>query len=85
VIGATTSCRLVGHRVRFWAEGSTMRWACERDCGLGGSNRYESARCARRYAAALDREDREDLGRRAPLSMVVLSALRRRFGSERAR
>lgn len=43
-----------------------MRWRCER-CGDGGEKIYPSAAEAQRYARAFDREDREDLGRRAPL------------------
>jgi hypothetical protein len=61
------SCRVLGHRFRFAAEGPTMRWACTRGCGAGGSKTYGSAEDARRYARAFDREDRADLGRRAPL------------------
>jgi hypothetical protein len=61
------ACRLVGHRFRFSADGSTMRWSCERDCGAGGEKTYASAADAARYARALDREDRDELGRRAPL------------------
>jgi hypothetical protein len=60
-------CRLLGHRYRFTSDGPTMRWHCQRACGAGGSKRYATAADARRYAAALDREDREDLGRNAPL------------------
>jgi hypothetical protein len=60
-------CRLLGHRFRFTSDGDTMRWTCQRGCGAGGSKRYASAEDARRYAAAFDREDRQDLGRRAPL------------------
>lgn len=43
-----------------------MRWDCQRGCSFGGSKVYPSPADARRYAAVLDREDREDLGRRAP-------------------
>jgi hypothetical protein len=43
-----------------------MRWTCERDCGAGGSKEYGDAGEAARYAAAFDREDRGELGRRAP-------------------
>lgn len=43
-----------------------MHWACER-CGEGGQKRYPSAEQADRYARALDREDSEDVGKRAPL------------------
>jgi hypothetical protein len=71
-------CTLLGHRVRFWADGPMMRWECERDCGFAGSKPYASAAEARRYAAALDREDADDLGRRAPLSLSPLRLTRRR-------
>jgi hypothetical protein len=59
-------CRLLGHRFRFTAEGDTMRWRCQR-CGFAGEKRYPDAAAAARYAGAFDREDRADLGRRAPL------------------
>lgn len=61
------SCRVYGHRYRFTAEGTDMLWRCQRDCGTGGSKTYPSPAAARRYAVAFDREDREQLGRRAPL------------------
>jgi hypothetical protein len=61
------ACTLLGHRYRFRAEGATMRWSCAR-CGAdGGAKEYASAEEATRYARGLDREDREDIGRRAPL------------------
>jgi hypothetical protein len=60
------SCRVFGHRYRFEADGATMRWTCERGCGAGGAKEYGSAEEAVRYAAAFDREDRSDVGRRAP-------------------
>lgn len=60
------TCRLLGHRMRFWADGATLRWACQR-CDEQGSKSYADAESARRYARAFDREDRQDLGRRAPL------------------
>jgi hypothetical protein len=60
-------CRLLGHRFRFSTEAETMVWRCARGCGAGGSKRYESAEQSERYARLFDREDREDLGRRAPL------------------
>jgi hypothetical protein len=44
-----------------------MSWHCERCGGGAGEKRYASPADAARYAAAFDREDREDLGRRAPL------------------
>ncbi len=60
-------CRTFGHRYRFAASGTAMRWACERCGHEGGVKRYATPDEARRYAAAFDREDRHDLGRRAPL------------------
>jgi hypothetical protein len=60
-------CQLLGHRFRFTSEGDMMRWSCQRGCGAGGAKRYPSADDALRYASAFDREDRDDLGRRAPL------------------
>jgi hypothetical protein len=76
------TCSFLGHRPRFWADEDVMHWACER-CGEGAQKRYPSAEQAQRYARALDREDSEDLGKRAPLvSLFPLrlarSALRRR-------
>ena len=44
-----------------------MTWSCERCGATGGSKTYASAAEAERYASALDREDRDALGRRAPL------------------
>lgn len=61
------SCRVMGHRYRFDADGAVMRWHCERGCGAGGDKRYPTAEQAQRYARAFDREDRSDIGRRAPL------------------
>ena len=60
-------CRILGHRYRFWAEGSIMRWECQRVCDAGGHETYDSPAAPRRYAAAFDREDRDELGRRAPV------------------
>lgn len=44
-----------------------MRWTCQRGCGAGGEKAYTTAAEADRYAAAFDVEDRQDIGRRAPL------------------
>ena len=44
-----------------------MRWECQRGCSAGGTKRYSSAAAASQYAAAFDREDLHELGRRAPL------------------
>ena len=72
-------CTLLGHRVRFWTEGSTMRWECERDCGFAGSKPYASGcRGALATRPRFDREDADDLGRRAPLSLLPLRLTRRR-------
>jgi hypothetical protein len=80
---APLGCRVLGHRYRFTSEGPTMRWACQRDCGAGGSKRYATAAEADRYARALDREDQRDLGRRAPAGLLpirLILALRSRRG-----
>ena len=58
---------MFGHRYRFAADGATMRWSCARCDVVGGSKEYASPDEAARYARAFDREDRDDLGRRAPL------------------
>jgi hypothetical protein len=60
-------CRLAGHRYRFTSNGATMTWVCARCGAVGGAKTYGSAAEAQRYARAFDREDRADLGRRAPL------------------
>ncbi|MEZ5120406.1 MAG: hypothetical protein R2736_02320 [Solirubrobacterales bacterium] len=83
-----TACRLLGHRYRFAADGATLRWHCERGCGASGVKRYATAADAARYARAFDREDRSDLGRRAPLigllPLRIWRALhRRRRSAER--
>ncbi|HEY8467244.1 MAG TPA: hypothetical protein VIL04_10610 [Solirubrobacterales bacterium] len=70
------ACRVTGHRMRFWAEGETMRWGCER-CELEGAKAYATPELARRYARALDREDRDDIGKRSPVSMLLLRLARR--------
>jgi hypothetical protein len=61
------ACRVFGHRYRFEADGRTMRWTCQRGCGARGQKMYPTAADAHRYASAFDREDRADMGRRAPL------------------
>lgn len=79
-------CRLLGHRFRFSSSGNTMLWTCQRDCGAGGSKRYATPEVAYRYATAFDREDRDDLGRRAPLVAGLplrLARVLRRPGTRR--
>jgi hypothetical protein len=53
-----------------------MHWRCQRGCGAAGSKRYATSEEAQRYAAAFDREDRDDLGRRAPVGLTPLRLLR---------
>ena len=81
---ATLACRLLGHRMRFDADGATMRWSCTRGCGAGGEKVYASPADAERYARAFDREDREDVGRRPLLSLLPLR-LARRLGGGRGK
>jgi hypothetical protein len=66
----------MGHRYRFSSEGATMRWACERGCGARGDKRYTTSGEAAQYARAFDREDRRDLGRRAPVGLLPLRLAR---------
>lgn len=66
-MAAVLACRVFGHRFRFSARGVVMTWECQRACGAGGSKTYSSPAAARQYAVAFDREDRAQLGRRAPL------------------
>ena len=44
-----------------------MLWEWQRGCGMAGTKTYPTAAEAERYARAFDREDRADLGKRAPL------------------
>jgi hypothetical protein len=60
-------CKVFGHRYRFSATGAVMHWECQRGCGAGASKTYPSTAAAHHYASAFDREDRDQLGRRAPL------------------
>lgn len=71
------TCRLLGHRLQFWADGQTMRWECERECGFAGEKRYASAAEAQRYARAFDRRDADDLGKRPTLSLIPMWLARR--------
>lgn len=78
-------CRALGHRFAFRSDGTTMRWSCERGCGAGGSKTYPSAASARHFAAALDRRDSADLGRRAPLIGLFPLRLWQRFRAKSGR
>lgn len=75
-------CRLLGHRYRFRAEERVMVWVCQRGCGSSGRKAYASAEQAARYARVLDHDDRNEVGRRAPLlglfPLRIIHALRRR-------
>lgn len=78
-------CGIPGHRYRFAAEGAVMTWHCQRGCGAAGRKAYPDAVQARRFAAAFDREDREDLGRRAPFVGLFPLRLWRRWHTRRCR
>ncbi|GAA4763906.1 hypothetical protein GCM10023199_50980 [Actinomycetospora chibensis] len=81
-----TACVVLGHKYRFTAENEVLVWSCSRGCGAGGNKRYSSAADARRYAAAFDRPDSEDLGRNAPvLGMWPLRVWRAMTRSRRRR
>jgi hypothetical protein len=63
-----TACLTFGHDPEFRSEGTTMHWLCRRSgCSDGGSKQYATAADAQKYAAAFNRRDNEDLGKRAPL------------------
>jgi hypothetical protein len=70
-------CRVLGHRLRFRADGETMRWACARGCGFEGAKSYPSAEDARRYAIAFDRDPLDATSRRPMLSVLPLWLARR--------
>jgi hypothetical protein len=79
------SCRVFGHRYRFAVSGPTMSWTCARCGAAGGEKTYASAEEAARFAAAFDREDREDIGRRAPLVGLLPLRLWRAWRDHRRR
>ncbi len=80
------TCTVFGHRYRFRAEGPVLVWECQRSCGAAGQKEYPSADRAQVMAAALDREDQADIGRRAPLlGMFPLRLLHRRRQAQRHR
>lgn len=62
-----------------------MMWDCGRCDHPGGMKDYGSAATAQRYATALDKEDRDELGRRAPLlgmfPLRIARYLRRKMSS----
>jgi hypothetical protein len=78
------ACRVFGHRMRFRADGAVMRWECERGCGEAGEKAYDSPEAAARYARAFDREDRDDVGKRAPLGAFPLRIWRAARGRRSA-
>jgi hypothetical protein len=77
------ACTVYGHRPAFRADGATMRWACDRCGSDGGTKDYGSADDARRYAAAFNRRDTDDLGKRAPLIGLLPLRLWRKFRQSR--
>jgi hypothetical protein len=58
--------------------------ARSRGCGAAGSKDYATPAAARRYAAALCREDRETIGRRAPLVGLLPLRLARAWRDRRS-
>ena len=78
-------CRILGHRFRFSSDGATMRWICVRGCGTEGAKEYAGPADAIRYARAFDREDRDDMGRRAPLFGLLPLRLARAIRDSRRR
>ena len=79
---AMLRCGLLGHRLRFTAEGKELRWDCARGCGAGGTRRYERDEDARRYASALSRGHRADHRRALPFALLPLRLASRRRGRD---
>ena len=78
------ACRVLGHRLRFWAERDVMRWDCDRECGLEGEKRYPTAADAQRYA--LVRPPGQRRPRQAPDTIAAgVLVGRRRAGASRRR
>jgi hypothetical protein len=71
------ACGLLGHRPRYRSEGATLVWECVPGCGMSGQKSYATPARARRYADALNREDRDNLGRRPLLSLLPLKLMGR--------
>jgi hypothetical protein len=63
----TLACRVFGHDPSFRVEGRTMRWECGRCGEAQGAKDYATETDARRYAAAFNKRDTDDMGKRAPL------------------
>lgn len=63
----------------FRADGASMRWACDRCGRAAGAKDYGTAADARRYAAAFNKRDTADLGKRAPLIGLLPLRLWRRL------
>lgn len=78
----TLGCRMFGHDPTFRADGRTLRWTCARCGEAHGAKEYATTDDARRYAAAFNRRETDDLGKRAPLlgllPLRLWRALRRR-------
>lgn len=74
-------CRLLGHLWRFRADGSTLRWDCERGCGTGGEKAYDSAERASRYARHFNRKDSSSPGTRFPIPIPQAFLRKRREDS----
>jgi hypothetical protein len=77
----TFACRVFGHQPAFHADGSIMRWACRRCGQSSGAKEYATATEAARYAAAFNKRDADDLGKRAPLIGLLPLRLWRRLRS----
>jgi hypothetical protein len=74
------ACRVFGHRLRFEADGATMRWACERCGAPGGEKTYGSPEEAARYASAFDKPDSARTTSHVTLSTLPLRLLRKLRG-----
>jgi len=72
-------CAVFAHDYSFEASGSELIWRCTRGCGAEGRRTYSSAAQAAQLAAAFNRRDTDDLGKRAPLIGLLPLRLWRRI------
>ncbi len=79
------ACKVFGHDMTFQAEDRSMRWSCTRGCEAGGAKEYPTSEEAAHFAAAFDKRENRDLGKRAPLiGLLPLRLWHRLHNNQRA-
>jgi hypothetical protein len=74
------ACRVLGHRIHFSADGATLRWRCDRDCGEGGEKTYASAAEAQGFARAFNKRDSDKVADHPTLSTIPVWIVRKLRG-----